>query len=655
MSDLYNNRFGNGNDNTVVIKPEEVKEQMTAGSCDETVVDTFRSSMFDPELEAIMRETEGYELEPEAEAVKTYSAGEHRDRGQDRKVSENARRVIEEQAEKKREKSKKRWILICAGVIAALAVIFAAMLLIKNGSQQRDYKEAFEAGEAYFNDGDYDKALEKLRKAMGIKKTDECLLLMSNCYEAKYDYVNAIAILESSTTDDPDFKKRIEELEKAKEEYESGKIVVICGEKYDVDTTTLDLSQKGLRSGRLDDVAKLKNLKTLKLAGNELTTIDFLRDLKSLESLDLSDNEITDITVLAALINLRTAHLDNNNIKDFTPLYELKKLTMLTISGIDIKESQLKELKQALPDCIIYSDDAETDIVQLKLGGKTFMSDVKELDLSKCNISDVSVLSVCTNLTKLDLSGNAIKDIGPLVDIPNLKSLDLSDNRIADIGPLMSMTGLEYLDLSNNNIVSVSALADLKALTELKLGGNTLKSIKALAKLDGLKTLDLRDTGLTDNALTYLYNLKNLKKLNIENNPELSESAVAELQKKLSGCTISHSEFTKKGIELGGKSFDIDAETVEACGLGLSDISKVSGFTAVKNLDLSNNNISNIEPLSGLTTLESLDLSDNIIGDVTALYSLKNLKQLWLRENDLSADQIDDLKAALPNCYISVE
>ena len=81
----------------------------------------------------------------------------------------------------------------------------------------------------------------------------------------------------------------------------------------------------------------------------------------------------------------------------------------------------------------------------------------------------------------------------------------------------------------------------------------------------------------------------------------------------------------------------------------------MSGFTNVKHLDLSNNSISRLSPLSTLKTLETLDLSNNSISDVSALTSLKNLKQLWLNGNSISADQIQALKAALPDCYISVE
>ena len=218
----------------------------------------------------------------------------------------------------------------------------------------------------------------------------------------------------------------------------------------------------------------------------------------------------------------------------------------------------------------------------------------------------------------------------------------------------MSVPKLEYLNLSGNRIKSVAALQDLSGLTELNVSGNELGSIAAIGRLTNLKTLWMDKVGLSDADLEELYNLKNLKKLSIKDNADLSETAVATLKKKLSGCSISHSEL-KSEIVLGGKSFAVDAENVEANGLGLSDISKVSGFTNVKHLDLSNNSISRLSPLSTLKTLETLDLSNNSISDVSALTSLKNLKQLWLNGNSISADQIQALKAALPDCYISVE
>lgn len=638
---------------TVVVKKSDIEQQLHKLDEEKTVLDTVNEgykSIFDPELEEILRETEGYELTPQNEDGEP----EYDESGLPDEPGSRAEEIIREQAERREHKRKKKLIIICAAIVAALAAMLALILLLKTGGAEKDYDKAFSRAQEYYYSGDYDNALSKLREVMEIKKTDECLLLMSRCYEAKYDYVNAIAILESSTSGDEKIKTEIERLKKAKEDYDSGKIVVICGEQYDVETTVLDLSGKGAGSAALKDIAKLIELTSLKLSDNKISELDFLSSLKKLSSLDLSNNKISDISPLKKLSSIRTLHLDGNEIKDFSPLYGLDSLSMLTIGDMDIKQSQLKKLKEELPDCIIYSDDAKEDVIEIKLGGKTFDNNVTELDLSGCDVHDISLLSVCTKLKKLDLSDNSISDISALVDIPELAELDLSNNRISDISPLMSVSKLTYLNLAGNRIKSVAALQDLTSLTELNLSSNELGGIAAVGRLTNLKTLWMDDTGLKDASLEELYGLKNLKKLSIKDNSELSEAAVTTLQKKLSGCTISHSEL-KREIVLGGKSFACDAETVEANGLGLSDISKVSGFSNVKHLDLSNNSISRLSPLSQLKTLETLDLSNNRISDVSALTSLKNLKQLWLGGNSISADQLQSLKAALPNCYISVE
>ena len=630
---------------TVIVNRSDIEDELRRASEERTVVDEKPAvdSRLDPELEAILRETEGYAFEPETE--------EESVREPKRSPSENARRVIEEKADERKTRGKKRVIIICGIAVAVLALMLVGTLLLKNSAQSKEYEQAYKQAQLLYYDGKYDEALEQLRNAMAIDKTDDCLLLMSQCYEAKYDYVNAIAILESSSSGSDVIKKRIEFLKEAKDRYESGQVVLICGEQYDIKTTVLDLSGKGIHSGRLSDIGRLTELTSLKLANNEITELEFLTPLEKLVSLDLSNNQITDITPLAQLKKLRTLHLDNNDIRDFSPLYDLSELTMLTIGGIEVSQSQIKELKTRLPGCLIYNDEANTDIVEVHLGGKTFKSDVTKLDLSDCSITDLSALSVCTSLEELRLSGNYIRDIGPLLDIPKLRVLDLSNNMISDIRPLMSITTLEHLNLAGNKISSITALSQLKQLKELVLNGNDIDGTQNLAKLSALKILGLKDTGISDADLERLYNLKNLTVLALENNPDITESGVNQLKKKLPQCKVTHSEFEKK-IVLGGKEFSASTESVDASSLGISDISAATGFKRVRHLDLSNNVISSVTALSSLRTLETRDLSDNNIGDVSPLYSLKNLKMLHIEQNGLSAEQVSELRAALPDCTI---
>ena len=75
-------------------------------------------------------------------------------------------------------------------------------------------------------------------------------------------------------------------------------------------------------------------------------------------------------------------------------------------------------------------------------------------------------------------------------------------------------------------------------------------------------------------------------------------------------------------------------------GNRISDVSALSGLTALTWLDLQNNRISDVSALSGLTALTVLDLDDNRISDVSALSGLTALRSL-----DLNKNQISDVSA----------
>jgi len=71
-------------------------------------------------------------------------------------------------------------------------------------------------------------------------------------------------------------------------------------------------------------------------------------------------------------------------------------------------------------------------------------------------------------------------------------------------------------------------------------------------------------------------------------------------------------------------------------------------------LFLDSNNISDITPLSGLTALTSLYLWDNNINDITALFDLTALNLLSLSGNNtIPCADLDGLEAALPSTTIS--
>ena len=68
----------------------------------------------------------------------------------------------------------------------------------------------------------------------------------------------------------------------------------------------------------------------------------------------------------------------------------------------------------------------------------------------------------------------------------------------------------------------------------------------------------------------------------------------------------------------------------------ISDVTPLSGLTALRRLDLSFNSISDVTPLAGLTALTTLNLRSNSISNVLPLASLTSLWNLHLPNNSIS-------------------
>jgi internalin A len=71
-------------------------------------------------------------------------------------------------------------------------------------------------------------------------------------------------------------------------------------------------------------------------------------------------------------------------------------------------------------------------------------------------------------------------------------------------------------------------------------------------------------------------------------------------------------------------------------GKGISDLTPISTFWNLKELDLSDNNIENLTPLSNIRPLDKLFLRNNRIVDVTPLARLDGLRDLHLSRNQIA-------------------
>ena len=574
----------------------------------------------------------------------------------------------------RRPVNRKRAYIICT-ILAAIFIIAMAVVLMSM-SDNRVYNDYMNQAQTLYYQKDYDGALSALRKAAAVEKTDECLLLMASCYEEEGNYAKALEVLRSMDTRSGVVSGRIEAIESTRKSLNAADLVTVAGKQYRIGTTRLVLDNMGLGDEVLDEVLQLYGLDSLSLAGNNLQDISALSALGGLVTLNLSGNRISDLTPLTSLPGLRTLYLDGNPIEDLTPLYAIGTLTSLSIKSISVSAEQLSALSAALPNCAIHSEQAQQERQEISFGGKTFPSDITDLDLSEMGIRDISALANCQFLTRLNLSGNEVSDLSPLMNLQYLQYLDISYNRVSDLRPLMGVDSLSFLNASGNEISSTSPLTMMNGLNSLYLDGNPLQDFSGLRRVATLNSLGLSSTRLRNEDLLYLRGLSALTDLNIEDNPALTGEAVDDLRTYLNACSIRHSVLGYD-VSFDGVIVKSDAEVLNLPGCGVSDISAVMRLNSLRALDLSGNSVSNLypleladcryclsfldlrenaisdlTPLASLTKLETLDLSFNNASSVLPLLNMTTLRTLVLTGNPMSLEDVQLVRDTLPSCDV---
>ena len=568
-------------------------------------------------------------------------------------------------------KRKKLYAIITAALLLLLAA--SATVLLRDTAEKRDQDYKQKARECYAA-GDYETALLYLRRMSSGREDQEVLMLMADCYEATGNYPRALEALRKMNTGDPAIASRIQSIEQKKELQSRSEVVTIAGMEFERDVKEANFDGKGITDEELKEITALYALDRLSLRDNLITDIRLLASLGGLDALDLSGNSVRDISALTNLKELRSLNLDGNPISDFSPLLSLGKLNALYVSGTEIGEEQLDALASALPYCTIRCETEGRE--EILLGSVRFYTDVKELNLSEKGILDISALGECRELTSLVLSNNSITDLMPLMKLPKLVKLNISGNLVTDLRPLIGLPLLTELNAADNLIQDTSAVGAMKQLRSLDLSNNLLLNFSGLGRMEKLETLSLRGTGLSDADLTELSTLGMLCVLDIQDNAGLSDRSVGELKSRLTGCSILCSDLIYE-VDFSGHLVRSDEKNLSFPSSGITVISGLDRLTGLEELNLRGNRITNLYPfemgavrsslrvlnladnmiedvtsLTALTMIEELDLSGNQISEAYVLAQARTLKTLNLSGNPLSNEQIEALRAALPECSI---
>ena len=116
----------------------------------------------------------------------------------------------------------------------------------------------------------------------------------------------------------------------------------------------------------------------------------------------------------------------------------------------------------------------------IKINGKSFNKDIKELDLYNNQLTQLpSEIGQLTQLTELYLSSNKLTQLpSEIGQLTQLTYLSLSDNQLTQLPTeIGQLTRLNYLYLCNNQLTQLpSEIGNLAQLTTLDLQGNPIEN-----------------------------------------------------------------------------------------------------------------------------------------------------------------------------------
>ena len=227
---------------------------------------------------------------------------------------------------------------------------------------------------------------------------------------------------------------------------------------------------------------------------------------------NLNTNDLDNCDYLS-IIKLKIEGLNTNNINLL--LDKLYKFTNLKI--LDLSYNQITEIKGL--DYLVNLQKLNLHNNQItEIKGLNNLINLQELVLDSNKITEIKAIDNLINLQKIYLGTNHITEIKAIDNLINLQELVLYNNNIKEIKAIDNLVNLQKIYLGTNQITEIKGLNNLVNLKELYLGINQITNIKGLDNLVNLKELYFGNNQITELPIS-LCNLRNINNIFYSNNP----------------------------------------------------------------------------------------------------------------------------------------
>jgi Leucine-rich repeat (LRR) protein len=248
-------------------------------------------------------------------------------------------------------------------------------------------------------------------------------------------------------------------------------------------------------------------------------------------------------------VDLRASWVTDSDLPRLAQMPDLKKLD-LSLTRVSDRGLRALKTAPAIEELNLYFAEQITDEGTAAVKG---WKHLKSLDLRGTKITDSTLefLAGVPTLEHLDIGWAQITDTGfdHLTPLTNLRWLTMGGNKLTDTALqfLRQMPQIEYLDIGGTQRTDsglwsllltragMEAVAAVTELRELRMAGTpaTTQALEFLAPLKKLERLNLQGCKqLKDDAATVLASFKHLRSLDLKDSG-ISDKAVAKLREAL--------------------------------------------------------------------------------------------------------------------------
>ncbi len=423
------------------------------------------------------------------------------------------------------------------------------------------------------------------------------------------------------------------------------------------DLPQLEILNAGKIQADFTVLQDMKNLKKLTLDSSNFNNTAFLYNHPNLESVSMNYTRIKDFKYLTSVDELREIHFEHTPIASLAGLEKLQSLKKVYCDYSKISKTEALKLSRQRPDIVVIFESQMLSQWWENLNINWHNYFVRTLKIPENpRIED---LYRVLKYSKISIHNNkSLKNLKPLDVFADLRILDISNANLTDISAIASMTNLKSLKIVNAGIQNISALAKLQKLKYLDISENPLSDIRPLKTCLALEELKAENDKLS--ALPKLPKLSNLRRVYVDNNKILDKSVqcfYTEHQAVLVVYKTAYlnnwwNELPLVWRNYFSKTFDISAEAgseelhklirtqeITLKNIPIKSLSPLTDFLQLKKLVLNDLKLSTLISLKDLQTIETLVVQKMPIDDIKPVYELKNLKNLIL--NSLAVHKID--------------